>query len=141
MYGNDVYSGQEFNYSRRSYKANITKEHAVNYWTPGSGENWYPRPYYNSQLNTLNSDFFLHDGSFLRLRNLTLAYNFPSKILSRARISSLRMYFSVDNVFLVSKYPGWDPEVNTNNDARYIGVDNLNIPQPRIYSFGINLSL
>lgn len=141
MYGNDVYSGQEFNYSRRAYKANITKEHATHYWTPGSGENWYPRPYYNSTLNTLNSDFFLHDGSFLRLRNLTLAYNFPTSLLSKARISSLRVYFSVDNVFLVSKYPGWDPEVNTNNDARYIGVDNLNIPQPRIYSFGVNLSL
>lgn len=141
MYGNDVYSGQEFNYSRRSYKCNLTREHATNYWTPGSGENWYPRPYYNSSLNILNSDFFLHDGSFIRLRNISLAYNFPSKLLQKIRITSLRIYASVDNAFLISKYPGWDPEVNTNNDARYIGSDNLNIPQPRVYSIGINLTL
>jgi TonB-linked SusC/RagA family outer membrane protein len=141
MYGNDVYSGQEFNYSRTSYKCNVTEEHAIHYWTPGSGENWYPRFYYNSSLNTLNSDFFLHDGSFIRLRNITLSYNIPSALLKKAHISACRLHFGVDNLFLLSKYPGWDPEVNTNNDARYIGVDNLNVPQPRIYSLGINLSL
>ncbi len=141
MYGNDVYSGQEFNYARRGYKANLTKEHATNYWTPGSGENWYPRTYYNSTLNNLKSDFYLHDGSFIRLRNISLAYNFPSKLLQRAKISSLRIYASIDNAFLITNYPGWDPEVNSSNDARYIGVDNLNIPQPRIYSLGINLTL
>ena len=117
-------------------------KYSTNYWTPGSGENWYPRPYYNSSLNQLSSDFFLHDGSFFRLRNISLAYNFPSKLIERASIKGLRVYFSVDNAFLATKFDeGWDPEVNTNNDARYVGVDNFNIPQPRVYTFGINLTL
>lgn len=141
-YGNDIYAGQAFNYTKISYKANSMAKYSTNYWTPGSGENWYPRPYYNSSLNQLSSDFFLHDGSFFRLRNISLAYNFPSKLIERASIKGLRVYFSVDNAFLATKFDeGWDPEVNTNNDARYVGVDNFNIPQPRVYTFGINLTL
>lgn len=141
-YGNDIYAGQAFNYTKISYKANSMAKYATNYWTPGSGENWYPRPYYNGSLNQLNSDFFLHDGSFLRLRNVSLAYNLPSKVLKKAGIKGLRIYGSVDNAFLLTSYDeGWDPEVNTNNDARYVAVDNFNIPQPRVYTLGINLTL
>lgn len=139
--GNQIYAGQAFNYTKISYKANSMAKYATNYWTPGSGENWYPRPYYNGSLNQLNSDFFLHDASFLRLRNVSLAYRFPSKLLDKAKIKGLRIYFSVDNAFLVTSYnEGWDPEVNTNNDARYIAVDNFNIPQPRVYSLGMNFT-
>ena len=140
--GNQIYAGQAFNYTKISYKANSMAKYATNYWTPGSGENWYPRPYYNGSLNQLNSDFFLHDGSFLRLRNVSLAYNFPAKMLNKICLKGLRLYVSVDNAFLITSYDeGWDPEVNTNNDARYVAVDNFNIPQPRVYTFGLNITL
>lgn len=141
-YGSSIYAGQAFNYTKISYKANSMAKYSTNYWTPGSNENWYPRPYYNGSLNQLNSDFFLHDGSFIRLRNASLAYNIPVKVLRNASIKALRVYFSVDNAFVITSYDeGWDPEVNTNNDARYIAVDNFNIPQPRIFTLGLNLTL
>lgn len=140
-YGNQIYAGQAFNYTKISYKADPMAKYALNYWTPGSSENWYPRPYYNGTLNQLNSDFFLHDGSFLRLRNVSLAYNVPKNVLKRISVKGLRVYASVDNAFLLTPYDeGWDPEVNTNNDARYIAVDNFNVPQPRVYTLGFNLT-
>ena len=140
-YGNQVYAGQAFNYSRISYKANSMAKYSTHYWTEGSSENWYPRPYYNGSLNQLNSDFFLHDASFLRLRNVSLAYNLPSSVAKRIAMKALRIYASVDNAFLLTPYDeGWDPEVNTNNDARYIAVDNFNIPQPRVYTLGFNIT-
>ena len=56
-------------------------------------------------------------------------------------MKALRIYASVDNAFLLTPYDeGWDPEVNTNNDARYIAVDNFNIPQPRVYTLGFNVT-
>ena len=141
-YGGNIYAGSAYNYTRTSYKANSMHKYAVNYWTEGSGENWYPRPYYNQSHNNLNSDYFLHDASFIRLRNISLAYNLGRKACDRIKIKGLRVYASVDNAFLITPYDeGWDPEVNANNDARYIAVDAFNIPQPRVYTLGINLTL
>ena len=140
-YGGQIYAGQAFNFTRISYKANSMAKYATHYWTEGSSENWYPRPYYNGNLNQLNSDFFLHDASFLRLRNVSLAYNLPARIAKRAWMKGFRVYASIDNAFLLTPFDeGWDPEVNTNNDARYIAVDNFNIPQPRVYTLGFNIN-
>lgn len=140
MYGNDVYSGQEPNMSKLSHRDGLQYDHAVNRWTGPGTTNVWPRAMNGDNNNTRNSDFFLHDGSFIRLRTLTLAYQFPTNIVKRIAMKGLRVFGQIDNVFLLTRYPGWDPEVSSNMDPRFFGVDNLNVPQPRTFTFGVNIN-
>jgi TonB-dependent starch-binding outer membrane protein SusC len=64
----------------------------------------------------LNSDRFMYDASFLRLRTVTLSYTLPQSLVSRARLNTVRVFVSGQNLLLFTKFPGWDPEfVNTSN--------------------------
>jgi hypothetical protein len=90
--------------------------------------------------NNRNSDRFLKDGSFMRLRTVTLGYNLPKKLLEPMKVKSLRLYLQGDNLLLLTRYPGWDPEISTDLDPRYVGVDNWVVPQARTILIGANLS-
>ena len=94
-----------------------------------------------SDFNVRNSSRILHDGSFIRLRSLVLGYEFPAAITSKLRMKGLRIYFQGDNLFLISKYPGWDPDVSKDLNPLYYGVDRLTVPQPRMFTFGINITI
>jgi TonB-linked SusC/RagA family outer membrane protein len=92
--------------------------------------------------NGQTSNWHLEDGSYTRIRNLTLGYTFPSRLLDRARIGNLRAYLSVQNPFTFTSYLGYNPEVNSRPDsALNPGEDYASYPLARIYSFGLNLSL
>jgi hypothetical protein len=80
---------------------------------------------------------WLEDASYLRLKNLTLAYNLPFK----KYISNLRLYVSGTNLFTLTKYSGFDPEVSsyTGNDAQ-LGTDYNSYPVSRFYNFGIDIT-
>ena len=82
---------------------------------------------------------FLHDASYLRLRTLTLSYNFPVKLLNKAKINALRVYLQADNLFVVTKWPYLDPEVSVSNNAVTYGYDWLNPGQPRTFTLGLNI--
>lgn len=84
---------------------------------------------------------FLYDGSFVRLRNVTLGYNFPKALLEGININSLRLYISGQNLLLFTNYRGWDPEVNADDVVTNIaqGYDFYTAPQPRTITVGINL--
>ena len=140
MYGNDVYSAQEPNMSKLSHRDGLQYDHAVNRWTGPGTTNVWPRALNGDNNNTRNSDFFLHDGSFIRLRTLTLSYRFPTNIARKIYMKGLRIYGQVDNLFLITRYPGYDPEVSSNMDPRFFGVDDLNVPQPRTFTFGLNVT-
>lgn len=56
-------------------------------------------------------------------------------------MKGLRIYFQGDNLFLISKYPGWDPDVSKDLNPLYYGVDRLTVPQPRMFTFGINITI
>jgi TonB-dependent starch-binding outer membrane protein SusC len=92
-----------------------------------------------SQYNRLNSYRFLEDGSFLRIRNITLAYQIPTKAL-RSKIESLRLYASISNAFTFTKYQGWDPEVNSSgSNVLSGGIDQTGYPVARTFQVGFNL--
>lgn len=79
------------------------------------------------------SDYFLEDASFLRLDNVTLGYNFKELLKEKTGTNlNLRLYTSVQNVFVITKYDGLDPEVDN-------GIDNDVYPRPRIYQFGLSV--
>lgn len=85
------------------------------------------------------SDRFIEDGSYIRLRNLTLGYTLPTDLLSRFNIRTLRFYFSGQNLFTITGYSGHDPEVGSDTqDPLLFGVDIGNYPSQRIITFGLN---
>ena len=142
QYGNKVLAEWMINAARLAHTSNVLASQVENRWTGPGSTNEYPRAIFNRATpNVRNSTRILYDGSFIRLRSLVLGYEFPSVITSKLRLKGLRVYFQGDNLFLISKYPGWDPDVSKNLDPLYYGVDRLTVPQPRTFTFGINITI
>ena len=83
------------------------------------------------------STFFLEEGSFLRMKNVSLGYTFRN--LKRAKINTMRLYVTGSNLFVLTKYTGLDPEIA--GSALGLGIDNGVYPQPRTVTFGISVGL
>ena len=122
---------------------------ALNRWTPTNTNTDIPRNgFYYSQYGGYINDHFIEDASFLRLKNLTLGYTIPFKKV----VSSCRVYFSAENLFTITGYSGWDPEVDTKaNEATQsggsqqtanagAGLDFNAYPSTRTYTVGLNIT-
>ncbi|MEZ2442244.1 SusC/RagA family TonB-linked outer membrane protein [Chitinophaga sp. RCC_12] len=94
----------------------------------------------NTNDNNRNSDKFVEDGSFLRCKNISLGYTFPEKLINKASIKYLRIYFNVSNAFIITNYKGMDPEIGS-WDPLSAGVDGGFYPQPRVFTIGANIKL
>jgi len=91
--------------------------------------------------NGQTSNWHLEDGSYTRIRNITLGYTFPRTMMESIKVSNLRLYFAVQNPFTFTDYLGYNPEVNARPDsALNPGEDYASYPLPRTYTFGVNLS-
>ncbi|HON52611.1 MAG TPA: hypothetical protein PLS12_05340, partial [Bacteroidales bacterium] len=92
---------------------------------------------------TRPSDFYIEDGSYLRLKNITLGYTLPTKYAEKIKLSNVRVYGQVQNALTFTKYSGFDPEIGTNTELNYegpeFGVDRGVYPQARSVVFGVNL--
>lgn len=112
-------------------------------WTAPGQKTDVPRLFLTDNTANRASDRFLEKGDFVRVRTISLGYNFAGETLNRAGIKNLRLFAQVYNPFLITGYKGQDPEVNSNrnNSNIAIGVDNRAVPQPRTYTFGLNVSL
>ena len=89
------------------------------------------------------SDRYVEDGSYLRVKNITLGYTFPKKVLERAKIENIRLYMNIQNVYTFTKYQGYDPEVGAStqdSSGLTFGVDNGRYPSPMTCSFGVNIT-
>jgi TonB-linked SusC/RagA family outer membrane protein len=84
---------------------------------------------------------WVEDGSYVRLKNITVAYNFPKALTDKINLNNLRLYVSGTNLVTITNYLGYDPEVSsyTGNDAQ-IGTDYNNYPQSKLFNVGVNLS-
>lgn len=86
-------------------------------WTPANPSTEYPRLAANDVNNNQRpSDFYVEDGSFVRLRNLQVGYNVPKNILNRIKIQDLRVYFTANNILTLTNYSGFDPDIGTNEN-------------------------
>jgi TonB-dependent starch-binding outer membrane protein SusC len=113
----------------------------LNYWTPENRSNTMTRPYViDPNRNNRTSTWFLEDASFLRIRNIQLGYTFPGGVSNRAGIGRIRIYGSVNNLFTITGYRGYDPEVGSQNPLN-TGIDNGNYPVPRTMMFGVQLDI
>ena len=93
--------------------------------------------------NDRMSDRYIEDGSYLRIKNITLGYTFPKKWLSKARIENLRIYCNIQNLYTFTNYSGYDPEIGAStqdSSGLTYGVDNGRYPSPTTYSVGLNIT-
>ena len=103
-----------------------------------------PRPTRaNPNDNDRMSSRYVEDGSYLRIKNITLGYTFPKKWMNKIKFDNIRVYCNIQNLYTFTKYSGYDPEVGASTqDAQgyAFGVDNGRYPSPTTYSFGVSLT-
>jgi TonB-linked SusC/RagA family outer membrane protein len=125
---------------------NLTKDFYDNRWTGEGTSNDYPRASWSGSNNNVRvSTRFLRDGSYTRLKNLQVGYNFPTSATDKLNIGSLRVYVSALNLLTFTKYPGLDPEMTTSDNASgegdlARGMDWGTYPVAKSFNFGLNLS-
>ena len=123
-----------------TYPFNMYAETA-NRWTGPGTSNTIPRM--STKRNNLNyrtSDMFIEDGSFLRLKNISLGYTFNESVTKRLGIGRTRFYVSGQNVLTFTKYKGLDPELGYIDGNKQLNVDYAQYPQARTYTLGLNVS-
>ncbi len=89
------------------------------------------------------SSRFIEDGSYIRIKNLSLGYTFPKKWIQKANIENIRLYANIQNLYTFTKYTGYDPEVGASTQdstGLTYGLDNGRYPSPTMYSFGLNIT-
>ena len=138
-FGNDVYNQTRQVLESQSDPLNQSTR-VLNHWTPTNTNTDIPRPVRNDPAgNNRFSNRWLESGSYVRLKNLTLAYNFPTALSKRAAIQTLRIYATAQNLVTWTHYLGYDPEVNANfNNTTSFGVDYGVYPQTRTYTLGLS---
>lgn len=109
----------------------------VDYWTPNNPTNEFPRPNFNQEFPVYNTSFIYFDGSFVKVRNINFGYTFSPKIVQKLGLESLRLYSSIQQPFIFSKYRskynGIDPESSDGN------VNSDVTPATRVMTFGLNI--
>lgn len=137
-YGNDIYNATRLYATQsRNGRTNMLAE-VADRWTETNASNLVP-----STKGYVTNDVysrFVEDGSFLRLKNVTLGYTLPKKWTQKACIKRMRVYATGQNLFCISGYSGYDPEVSTaGNNPMTPGLDWGAYPKSRVFTFGIDL--
>lgn len=139
--GNDILSYTLLELERLSGSANSTLR-ALDRWTPTNTNTDVPKA--NSGRSQRVSNRFVYDGSYIRLKNLSLGYSLPTSWLENANIQQLRLYISAQNILTITDYPGVDPEINyrasgATNSNRNLGLDYGTYPNVKSVTFGANI--
>lgn len=140
-YGADIYAQWMTGPTRMGNYQGLLQEWCDNRWTGPGSTNSYPRPVYSYHGNNSRaSTYYLQDGSFIKLKSLMLSYTLPSKWTDAVKMKSVRIYLQGENLALISKYRGWDPEVSSDLSPQLMGLDKYGVPSPRTYKLGVNIS-
>lgn len=127
----------------RDYERTSTDVNRLDYkldrWTGSGTSNTVPRVTTAATSNNVLSDFFVEDGSFLRIQNVQLGYTISENITQKVKIQKARVFAGVNNLFTFTKYMGYDPAASTGAPIGG-GIDNGFYPAARIYTFGLNLT-
>ncbi|SDX19315.1 TonB-linked outer membrane protein, SusC/RagA family [Hydrobacter penzbergensis] len=138
-YGNKIYNALQQQLEITTLSTNVSAEE-LNRWTVNNPSNTIPRAT-NAPVAVV-TDRLIQDGSYARIKTLTLGYTFPIKLSQNAEPKSLRIFFSGQNLITWTQYNGYDPEVNTfEQNNLYQGVDYGAYPSAKSYSFGIGITL
>ncbi|HEX5153528.1 MAG TPA: TonB-dependent receptor [Parafilimonas sp.] len=140
--GNKLANFNSFSLLNFTGQNNVLAEGGLNRWTPENPGNKYPRALSSGSLDVgIFSSAIVEDASYVRLKNVTLSYSLPHKLMQRAKIQSVKIYVSGSNLWTLTDYTGYDPEANTyGQSTTLIGIDNGGYPQSKIYQVGATLS-
>ncbi|HEY0808815.1 MAG TPA: SusC/RagA family TonB-linked outer membrane protein, partial [Longimicrobiales bacterium] len=141
--GNDVFNGNRIYQDQFGSGGDNHTTRALDRWTPTNTNTDVPRAVWGDpNLNTRNSSHFVEDGTFYRLKNLTLGYTLPSSLASKGGFRTARVYVQGYNLITITDYTGFDPEVNSSGQTSVSrGYDFYTLPQARTITFGINVGL
>lgn len=116
---------------------NMPREVLEDHWSPSNTDAKYPVISRNTSI--MVSDRFVEDGSYIRLRNVQLAYNFPMQNLGIDWMYQLQIYVSGQNLWTSTNYSWWDPEVSSRGGANStaLGIDHYSYPTSKTYTVGI----
>ncbi len=147
VYGNEIFNGgRQWQADGLSWTDNQTVEFFENYWKEPGDDAKYPQPRFLEGNGYGISSMLLFDGSYLRLKDMTLGYTIKSPVLNKYGLTSTRVFVKALNLLTFTEYPGWDPETNyvgTGVSAQTYnlrqGYDFYTAPQPRTITFGLQL--
>jgi TonB-linked SusC/RagA family outer membrane protein len=125
------------NYERNNPLTNRTA-YFLDRWRGEGTSNSFPRVTTGANSNILFSDFYVEDGSFLRMQNITLGYSLSDRALESSKISKLRFYVAIQNLFTLTEYQGYDPVISSGAPIG-AGIDGGSYPNPRQFLLGMNL--
>ncbi|MEI7661583.1 MAG: TonB-dependent receptor [Bacteroidota bacterium] len=114
------------------------ESNVLNRWTGPGTSNTEPRASFGG-YNYTPSDYFIQDGSFIRLRNIILGYTLPAKACKKIAMQTIRVYIKADNLYTLTKYSGYTPEIASGNVIGS-GIDGGVYPITAVFSFGVNLN-
>lgn len=140
--GNEVWNQSRwFTDFFQTFEGAAISERLKQAWTPDNLDAEIPVVEKTSNFSTSNveNSFYVEDGSYLRLQNVTLGYTLPASLLERWRLERFRVFASANNLFTITGYEGLDPAVGGGADTTF-GIDVGNYPVTRGYTFGLNLS-
>jgi TonB-linked SusC/RagA family outer membrane protein len=149
-----VYGNKILNYQASSLQSfqnrgfvgveNVSLEYYQNRWTPTNPSNEFTRVTYSDALILSNvpSSAWIENGSFLKLKNVTVGYTLPRALVDKASLSKVRVYVSTQNLFTITSYTGLDPEIGIQgSNATQNGIDNGTYPGSRFFTVGLNVTL
>ena len=139
-YGNDIMNANRLFFESSNNRSRELNQFAsyADRWTPENPDSDIPAAT-NSSSNRVISSRIIEDGSFLRLKTVTLGYTFPTKMIQKAKLSSLRVYLAGQNLWTWTSYSGYDPEVSIRNTALTPGLDFSSYPRAYTISFGVSV--
>lgn len=138
-YGNDIMNANRLFFENAGGKKDLNQFASyANRWTPENPESDIPAATKSASNNVISSRI-IEDGSYLRLKTVTLGYTFPKTLIAKAKLSNARVYVAAQNLWTWTSYSGYDPEVSVRNSALTPGLDFSSYPRAFTLSFGVNL--
>ena len=131
--GNDIVRNYE-----RSQNLTNRRIDFLTRWTGEGSTNDFPRVSTGANSNILFSDFYVEDGSYIRIQNVQFGYNFPSELLETIGVDKFRIYASANNLYTFTKYKGYDPSASSGAPIGG-GIDQGFYPIPRTIMLGLNI--
>jgi len=140
-YGNDQLNFNRFFQEHGGTRSTSYTLSQLDRWQQPGDETMVPRMTAANYASDLRPSRFLEDGSYMRLKNVTLGYKLPVKIAQKMKMSSARVYLSAQNIWTITNYTGLDPELTgTASNTLTQGIEFYSMPQPRTIMAGINVS-
>ncbi len=143
-YGNEIYNTGKQNLQSMRFSEQQSADVANRWRNPGDQTDMPRATLVDSNLNSFINTRWIEDGSYLRVRDISLSYNFGKNVAEKLSLSGLRVYGNLKNWFTITNYSGYSPEVNrslggVDSVALTQGVDYGTYPQAKTFSVGLNI--